>query len=143
MTVQVITIMIVFVAIVLALTFVPRIFGGEEKKLTKHLKNNLSSAKLDRKLKGFALRNGYKYLPACHFEKGEQALDVSGILIGYFGVLAVIANGRNGEIYGTANDEQWLQTTEKEKVYFENPINTASLAIRLIREPLSAARVHN
>ncbi len=139
---EIITIMIVFVVVILAITFIPGLFEGKEK-VSKKVKTNVGTSKLNGILSSFAKKNGYKYIPEKTFALGEDNLKIDGILVGSFGVLAVLANGRNGQIYANDTEKMWTQITAQQKTYFENPKTIEALAVRAIRKPLDDNSIKN
>lgn len=139
---DIILILIIAVVAILLVTFVPGLFNKEEgPKMPGKSKTHLGRKKLTRMVSRFALRRQYKVLGPCRFEKDGQGVQVDCVLIGYFGVLAVKAVGRNGEVYGNAGDDEWLQVTKDARVKFENPFNECARAIPLMRDQLEAAKV--
>lgn len=72
---------------------------------------------------------------------GEPKTEVDAVLVGDFGVLGVLAFGYNNEIYGTAEEDTWMQKGPKGTVRFENPLQQAKRAERQLRNTLRAGNV--
>lgn len=139
---DIILILIIAVVAILLVTFVPGLFNKEDgPKMPGKAKTGLGSGKLTRMVSHFALRRQYKVLGPCRFEKDGQTAEVDCVLIGYFGVLALKSVGRNGEVYGGVNDDEWLQVVKDARIKFENPFNECARAIPLMRDRLEAAKV--
>ena len=138
-----IIIIIALIALLLAGVFLlPRLLNKDARKPSKS-KKDAGVKKACKVVQNFATYNDCKYLPACRFTKNGEITDISAILIGRFGVFAILANGRNGEVYGTETDKNWVQIIAEKKEYFPNPIKQANEAVMLLREPLSNKKIHN
>ncbi|MDL2324135.1 NERD domain-containing protein [Ruminococcaceae bacterium OttesenSCG-928-A16] len=90
----------------------------------------------------FAQTNGYRIIAPYTLTRGEKTTTLDALVIGYFGVLGVKALGYNGEVYGDADEEEWLQVGAKEtRTYFANPIRQAAADVRLLRDALFAHKL--
>lgn len=90
-------------------------------------------------LQRFARVRSYRVLPDLTlYYKGEGA-HYDAVLVGYFGVLFVTAMGQGGEVYGSDEEEQWLQVFEEERSRFENPGISNSQRVKVMRAVLSDA----
>lgn len=85
----------------------------------------------------FARVRGYKVLnDLTLYYKGEGA-HYDAVLVGYFGIAFVTAVGLGGEIYGSGDEDTWLQVFEGERSRFESPLITSSQQVKVMRAVLS------
>lgn len=93
-------------------------------------------------LANFARANQFRLIAPAHFVRGSAKAKLDGLVVGYFGVLGVIALGYNGEIYGTPEDETWVQVgPDGVRNTFKNPVDEASEAVRAVRDALFEAKM--
>lgn len=89
----------------------------------------------------YAKLRGYEVIaPAC-IASGGMFADLDFILVGAFGLLCVKCVGLGGEIYGSADDDKWLQVLKEKRVQFDNPLKTAAADTRAVRDALFAAKL--
>ena len=62
-------------------------------------------------------------------------------MVGVFGLLCVKCIGLGGEIYGSAEDTNWLQVLSDNRLSFENPLQKAAADTRLVRDALFSAKL--
>lgn len=85
----------------------------------------------------FARSNGFRVIAPANLAKNGRFANLDAVVVGYFGVLGVKAYGYNGEIYGNASDEKWLQmAADGTRNYFLNPVAEAAKDVRVIRDAL-------
>lgn len=140
---DIIVMLIIIVLLILAFTFLPgfKADGGSGSTgLPKKALANSGTDKLKAKMKGLARSNGWRYVENCRLTKDGVTKEIPAMVVGPFGVLAVNAVGRNGEIYGTAADEEWVQITDGGKTRFENPFSESAYMVRMIRDVLFAEK---
>ena len=140
---EILTLLVLVGIIVLAVIFIPKLLNNDTEKKIKKQKLNCGLNKGNKVLKAFASENGFRYLGACKFVKGEETVEVSSMVIGTFGIFGIIENGRNNEVYGTEKEKQWVQISKDKKEYFENPMDNANRSVVFVREPLSNNKLHN
>lgn len=89
----------------------------------------------------FARANDFKLIaPATLARKGMTA-QLDAIVVGYFGVLGVKALGYSGAVYGSAEDDTWVQVAEDgQRNSFKNPITEAAGDVRVIRDALFSTK---
>lgn len=88
-------------------------------------------------LRSFARSNSFRFIAPARLVRGENTAKLDAVMVGYFGVLGLKALGYNGEIYGEAGDENWLQVGEDgQRNYFANPITEAAADVRVVRDAL-------
>lgn len=139
---DIIATVIVAIAAVLLFTFIPGLVGGDEDKPKKgKAKAKSGMGKAQRLVSRFAMRQQYKLLGPCRFEKDGKTAEIDSVLIGYFGVLLIKTMGRNGEIYGGEGDAQWLQVVNNQRTYFESPVVESGRAVPMVRAALEKAKV--
>ena len=91
-------------------------------------------------LRRFAHSNGYRFLGPVVL--GETRLDA--LAIGVFGILGVKAYGYNGEIYGSAQDKEWLRVGYGDvRERFPNPVLEANRDVQALRSVLQKTRARN
>ncbi len=85
----------------------------------------------------FATSNGFRFLPGATYGAKGRTAALDAVVVGYFGVLGVRAMGYNGEIYGAAGDDGWLQVAQDgTRTQFANPITGAAADVRVLRDVL-------
>lgn len=89
----------------------------------------------------FAKMQGYQVIAPAKLAKDGKFANLDFILVGYFGVLGVKCIGLNGEIYGSAGDNMWLQVKPEKRVSFVNPLKEAQNDVRVIRDTLFTAKL--
>lgn len=90
----------------------------------------------------FAGAHGYKFISPATLARNGAVAKLDGIVVGYFGVLGIKTLGYNGNIYGSASEEEWLQLGDnEERTYFPNPLLEAAADVRVIRDALFAAKM--
>ncbi|MDL2295039.1 NERD domain-containing protein [Ruminococcaceae bacterium OttesenSCG-928-D13] len=98
------------------------------------------TAKAAAAMRGFARSNSFRYIAPVRFERSGIQANLDAVVVGYFGILGVVALGYNGEVYGNPNDAEWVQVSETgERVKFPNPITEASADVRALRDVLNSA----
>lgn len=96
-----------------------------------YLKNSL------RVLKKFGLDYNYEVTSPAPITVKDKHADLDAVVIGYFGVIGIISLGYNGEIYGSRNEQNWLQVAPDEsRHYFKNPITQSDEYVRILRQTL-------
>ncbi len=66
---------------------------------------------------------------------------VDAVVVGEFGIMAVKAYGYNGNIYGTANEKEWLRVGyEDTRETFPNPILEANRDVQALRGALQKSK---
>ncbi len=128
--------------VLLVLTLVATLIYGETTR-SKTKKANGRENEKNRALaplRAFARSNGFRLIePATLCSKGKEA-KLDAIVVGYFGVIGVIALGYNGEIYGDAGQSEWVQILpNKTRINFPNPITEAVGGVRVVRDALFEA----
>lgn len=92
--------------------------------------------------KRFARSNGFKVIAPATLQRSGKTAQLDALVIGYFGVLGVKAYGYNGEIYGNATEENWLQVAGNGKrTPFKNPLQQAAADVRVIRDALFESKM--
>lgn len=92
--------------------------------------------------RSFARSHRFRLIAPAHLLAGKKGAKLDAIIVGYFGVLGVIGLGYNGNVYGAANEDEWLQINEGgQRTYFPNPMDEASAAVRVIRNTLSTPKL--
>jgi hypothetical protein len=133
---------------IIALILVVVLFFGfvlKRNPFTKTAKNKgrtYAKKLVTKPLAAFAKSNRFAFIAPFNVKRGDYAANLEGVVVGYFGILAVINLGYSGTVYGAASDDKWKQVAENGKgTFFENPINEASTAVRAIRDVLFAAKI--
>lgn len=126
------------VIIVASIAIIAWFYNKKDDKKGKKCKGrNDKSGKAVAAAKTFSRSNSFKCISPAQLVRGDKIANLDAIIVGYFGILAVKEYGYNGEIYGAANDEKWLQIAENgQRNYFANPIIEASADVRVIRDAL-------
>lgn len=94
-------------------------------------------------LRRYARLNNFQLVaPACWAREGKLA-QFDGVLVGYFGVLAVRCLGYGGQVFGGEKEPVWVQTKGEQRFEFENPLDRNARDARVLREVLIAAGLRN
>ena len=91
----------------------------------------------------FARANGFRFFGPGTYQSAKGGTGrLDAVVAGYFGILGVKALGYNGEIYGAAGEEEWLQVApDGARQKFANPVSEASADMRVLRDVLFAAKM--
>lgn len=128
----------VVVLVVMGLVLYRKRHPRQVKRQTRDSSSNKAVAVARR----FARSNRFRLIAPAHLARGEKQAQLDAIVVGYFGILGVIGLGYNGNIYGAANEAEWLQINEGgARTYFQNPLDEASAAVRVIRDALFATKM--
>lgn len=92
-----------------------------------------------RSARTYAGLHQYRVIAPAALAKDGKCADLDFILIGWFGLLCVKCVGLGGEIYGSREEESWLQTIGERRVSFTNPLRAAEADTRLVRDILFSA----
>ena len=115
---------------------VQQIQPQQPPKILEPIGREQDCSKVVRAVKSFASRNGYEVIVPGKISFGTGVSDFDAIVVGSFGVLAVRSVGYSGQVYGSENEEKWVQTTAKGRIEFKNPLRQAQADSRLVREVL-------
>ncbi len=134
---EIVAIIILLVAIVVLLAFVGIYFYRKHHiPMVRQKDKNNKAGRAVAALQSFARGNRFRFIAPAHLVRGDKEARLDAIVVGYFGILGLVALGYNGEIYGEAGDAQWLQVTDDGRRYFDNPVVEAAAAVRVIRDAL-------
>ena len=114
--------------------------SGDTRK-SRNMSGNAAAAGPLGVAKRYAMLQQYRLLAPAQLAKDGRFADFDFILVGAFGLLCVRCIGLGGEIYGGADDENWLQVTAAERLPFANPIKKAAQDTRLVRDALFTAKL--
>ncbi len=117
--------------------------GLEKPRKAKNLNDSQKSAEPLRIAKRFAVLHQYQVIAPAQLAKDGKYADLDFILVGWFGLLCVKCIGLGGQIYGSLEDEMWLQLDAGKRVSFANPMRAAEADSRLVRDTLFAAKLRN
>lgn len=117
--------------------------GPDKPRRAKNLDDSKKSAEPLRIAKRFAALHQYQVIAPAQLAKDGKYADLDFILIGWFGLLCVKCIGLGGQIYGSLEDEMWLQLDGDRRVSFANPMRAAEADSRLVRDTLFAAKLRN
>lgn len=115
----------------------------EKPRKAKNLGDAKKSAEPLRITKRFAALHQYQVIAPAQLAKDGKFADLDFILVGWFGLLCVKCVGLGGQIYGSVEDEMWLQLDGDKRVSFANPMRAAEADTRLVRDTLFAAKLRN
>lgn len=115
----------------------------ENPRKAKNLSDSKKSAELLRVTRRFAALHQYQVIAPAQLAKDGKFADLDFILVGWFGLLCVKCIGLGGQIYGSLEDEMWLQLDGDKRVSFANPMRAAEADTRLVRDTLFAAKLRN
>lgn len=118
--------------------------GAPEKpRKAKNLSDSQKSAEPLRITRRFAALHQYQVIAPAQLAKDGKFADLDFILVGWFGLLCVKCIGLGGQIYGSLEDEMWLQLDGDKRVSFANPMRAAEADTRLVRDTLFAAKLRS
>ena len=115
----------------------------EKPRKAKNLSDSQKSAEPLRITRRFAALHQYQVIAPAQLAKDGKFADLDFILVGWFGLLCVKCIGLGGQIYGSLEDEMWLQLDGDKRVSFANPMRAAEADTRLVRDTLFAAKLRN
>lgn len=117
--------------------------GLEKPRKARNLGDSQKSAEALGITRRFAVLHQYQVIAPAQLAKDGKFADLDFILVGWFGLLCVKCIGLGGQIYGSLEDEMWLQLDGDKRVSFANPMRAAEADTRLVRDTLFAARLRN
>lgn len=117
--------------------------GTEKPRKAKNLSDTQKSAEPLRITRRFAALHQYQVVAPAQLAKDGKYADLDFILVGWFGLLCVKCIGLGGQIYGSLEDEMWLQLDGDKRISFANPMRAAEADSRLVRDTLFAAKLRN
>ncbi|MBD5092905.1 MAG: NERD domain-containing protein [Subdoligranulum sp.] len=117
--------------------------GLEKPRKAKNLDDSKKSAEPLRATKRFAALHQYQVIAPAQLAKDGKFADLDFILVGWFGLLCVKCIGLGGQIYGSLEDDMWLQVDADKRISFANPMRAAEADTRLVRDTLFAAKLRN
>lgn len=121
---------------ILLMVFVYRRSNPKKGKGKNHGRA-FNSEKVVAAARRFAGQNSFRFIAPARLGKDGAVADLDAVVVGYFGVLGVISLGYSGEIYGEAGEDTWLQVApDGTRTRFENPVNAAAAAVRVVRDAL-------
>ncbi len=134
---EIVAIIILLASVVVVLVFVGIYFYRKNHvpKVRQKGKNN-KAGRAVAAMQSFARGNRFRLIAPAHLVRGDKEARLDALVVGYFGILGLVAVGYNGEIYGEANDAQWVQVTDDGRRYFDNPVLEAAADVRVIRDAL-------
>ena len=140
-----ILILVLSVAVLIALYY---LFFYEDSPLKKKsggkdLPAEKQAAQALRTANGYARSHGGKVLAPALIAKDGKFAEADFIIVGYYGVTAVKCIPMGGEIYGTAQDETWLQVLGGQRKSVPNPLLGLEAGARLVRDTLFTAKLKN
>ncbi len=137
--------MLIFIVAVLAIFLsVVMVWYNSKYRAKKDKGRDANKEKVVGQLRSFARQNQFRYIAPLQTENKGDSVYLDAVLIGYFGVLGVISLGYNGDIYGKAEDENWVQITSKgERNIFKNPEKESAIALRALRNVLISEKQKN
>ena len=115
----------------------------EKPRKAKNLSDSRKSAEPLRITRRFAALHQYQVIAPAQLAKDGKFADLDFILVGWFGLLCVKCIGLGGQIYGSLEDEMWLQLDGDKRVSFANPMRAAEADTRLVRDTLFAAKLRS
>lgn len=92
-----------------------------------------------RQLRRYAALHEYKVVAPVALTGVHGTTDLDAVLVGWFGVLGVKCLGYGGEVYGSPDEAEWVQTVNGTRRKFKNPIARAKQSGLVLRDALFAA----
>ncbi len=137
MLIFIIAALVIFIAVVM-------VWYNGRYRTQKDKGRDANKEKVVRQIRNFARQNQFRFIAPLQLENKGDSVCLDAVLIGYFGVLGVIALGYNGEVYGKAEDENWVQITPKgERNTFRSPEKESAIALRALRNGLISEKQKN
>lgn len=94
-----------------------------------------------RSLRRYAAANDFEVVEPLAISSQKGITDLDAVLVGWFGVLGVKCLGYGGTVYGSAEEDQWVQEINGQRRIFANPLNRAQESARILRDTLFAAKI--
>lgn len=92
-----------------------------------------------RQLRRYAALHEYKVVAPVQVTGVHGTTDLDAVLVGWFGVLGVKCLGYGGEVYGSLDQADWVQTLNGARRSFKNPMTRAQQSGLVLRDALFAA----
>ncbi|MBQ8603392.1 MAG: hypothetical protein IJ410_00915 [Oscillospiraceae bacterium] len=111
--------------------------GGEDIIFFRQVRHEIdpkSDENLTIALTKYASRKGFKMMGRTTLEFEGATYTFDGILITYFGTIAIKAEPYAGDIYGEMNGEEWVAIFEGKRTPFLNPLVAMSGSTKLFRD---------
>lgn len=96
-----------------------------------------------RMLNRYAATHEYQVIEPVCLTGSHGTTDLDALLVGWFGILGVKCLGYGGDIYGSLEEEDWVQTVNGVRRSFVNPMTRAQQSARVIRDVLFDANIKN
>lgn len=139
MPIELILTVVILAAVAVAAYYFTHRDDAPKPRRTTDLTGARKSAAPLRSTRLFAKMHQYQVIAPAALAHDGRCADLDFILVGWFGLLCVKCVGLCGEIYGSREDEVWLQVTGGRRVSFVNPLRAAEADTRLVRDALFAA----
>ena len=93
-------------------------------------------------MRSFARVNSFRLLAPARLENKGKTADLDAVVAGHFGVLGVKELPFNGEVYGAANEKEWVRVDANgERTVFANPFTEAAADARVLRSLFTDAKL--
>ena len=96
-----------------------------------------------RQLVRYAAANEYKVVEPIALTGTHGTTDLDAVLVGWFGILGVKCLGYGGDVYGSRDEADWVQSYGGSRRSFQNPLTRAEASGRVIRDVLFEAGMKN
>lgn len=96
-----------------------------------------------RQLARFAATHDYQVVQPLSLTGVHGTTDLDAVLVGWFGILGVKCLGYGGDIYGSIDEKEWVQSLGGSRRSFQNPMTRAQQSNRVIRDVLFEAGMKN
>lgn len=96
-----------------------------------------------RQLARYAASHEYKVVEPISLTGVHGTTDLDAVLVGWFGILGVKCLGYSGDIYGSLDEQDWVQSLNGTRRSFQNPMTRAQQSSRVIRDVLFEAGMKN
>ena len=93
-------------------------------------------------LKQIARKNHWKLINDLYLPLYDKTTQIDHLLIGPFGVAVIETKALAGEIYGNANDQDWVQIIGEEKRRFYNPLLQNKAHIDCVQHILKKEKIY-
>lgn len=135
-------VILIAVPVLILAGFIFYFYRKEHPKAAKARGRQNNQSAVVNPARSFARSNSFRFIAPAKIKGNAAEINLDAVIVGYFGVLGVISLGYNGAVYGSDNDDDWLQVGEDEtREYFESPVLEASAGVRAIRDALFAAKL--
>ncbi len=118
------------------------LYMGDNNFFKKKQKESAARSSFDRAIKNAATLKNFTVMGKTTISFEGESYTFDALLLSEYGTIAVNAVYAKGDIYGNANDEEWVCVpTAGNKEYFANPVKAQLGCVRFFKDLFKAEKV--